>query len=1393
MGGGKGGTTTSSVAIPPEVLARYNSVNARAETAAGGQFQPYTGQFVAGMTPTQQAGVQGTNAAANLAQPFYQAGTGLTMQGAQSVGPLTQGQIGYYQDPFTQSVVNPTLGALRQDQGQQRSMQQAQQIKSGAFGGDRAGLERANLARQQNLGTAQAIAPLYSQGYQTGVQTAMGQQGVISSDLQRKLAAGQQVAGLGTGAQGAALQGAQQQLAAGTAEQQTQQADLTAQYQQFLQQQGFPYQQAQFLANIAMGTGALSGSTTTTQQPSGFFSDRRLKHDVHEIGKTHDGQPIYSYKYNGDNKTQIGLMAQDVEKHHPEAVGVMGGYKTVDYGKATEDSERPERAAGGGIPNSMGGGVWHPDAYAGGGLVDGDDMKAILQAQQAGFGPWSGGPGGGVYGGSGAGVPGGKMQGVVPQASLPVPKLVTAGSPPARQASGMTQAASTGANIASTGRAAIDFKNWVSGLGKDKPGATPERTQNGAATAPVAPTSKDIPVSETGKAISVPGAKPDPTAFKGPTRLGNAGNLGSGTQLASADMPSFGADDFSFAAARGGVIPFRHHRAGGGVNPYELSDDMSYIPKSVLKEGEEEADQAAGQFKKNTGQGGGGGSQGGGLGSALGTANSAMSLGKGMSSLFGGGGTFAEGMGPFMSEMGSSAAEAAPTFLSIFGLKDGGVVPRHGYALDGAVDPTSDQPVYDPRADMPSENAVEAAYKPDEKLVTPVKEVSNPVDEAQAIIDRAREVHAQKESGGKYDILGPVIPRGAYAGQRPVGRYQVMEGNIGPWTKTALGKEMTPEEFRRDNDAQDTVFNKIWGDNYRKFGNVPDAVSMWASGRPAAEGAKTRDIVFGTSTGAYIDDATRKILGKDFKPAEPGVSRESPIGRGSTLGDVFKSITPDSIPTNENFWIPALSGVGSMLASNRPTFLGALGEGLVGGVGGYQTMQKQHAEMAKGVLDLVKTRFTRTQDDNGNTIFYDTTLGRRVSPEQVQGTISGMFENLGLNPKAYGYSAAPQAPSAPTAPGTAPAVVDQSKPSAKDQPKQPPANASDAEKVSTTPAININEMNYGQLDSHARQNPSEWGLDKGPNNILDLQAQEAALRKRAAMLRVGDPEQAPQATAALQEAEKIHDRIDKYVERAISDQALKNKAFAESSSKAVNDRRDDISKRAVHLDAAQSDLKLLANTLSNFETGRSAELQGNIGGWLNDTGLIRLLPADTAERLKNAPGSVDLVAKEAMQAAMQDLVDKHMIRAPVGGVKAIIQKLPNINTDPSAAYALVARMMGEVRQNQNMDLAYSKEKFGTDPRTWEQKWLENKENKLDYHVNQAFKELPRNPNISRNKIEELERTWGPFASESKTSEPLGKPASAPAAPAGPKAGVVQDGFRFKGGNPADQNNWEKVQ
>lgn len=64
-------------------------------------------------------------------------------------------------------------------------------------------------------------------------------------------------------------------------------------------------------------------------------SDRRLKTDIKKVGKLDDGQPVYTYRYRAGGPTQLGLMAQSVEKVHPEAVTEVGGFKAVDYRKAT--------------------------------------------------------------------------------------------------------------------------------------------------------------------------------------------------------------------------------------------------------------------------------------------------------------------------------------------------------------------------------------------------------------------------------------------------------------------------------------------------------------------------------------------------------------------------------------------------------------------------------------------------------------------------------------------------------------------------------------------------------------------------------------------------------------------------------------------------------------------------------------------------------------------------------------------------------------------------------------------------------------------------------------------------------------------------------------------------
>jgi hypothetical protein len=342
-------------------------------------------------------------------------------------------------------VLGSTAGLLNQNNQQQMQGALGDIIKQGAFGGDRAGIAAANLAQQQNLANANIYSGIASDAFQQALATAQQQQGVNLGAAQANRAALQQtgagLAGLGAGAQGAALQGAQAQLAAGQAQQQTGQAGLTALYNQFLQQQSYPFQVAQFLANIAEGTGALSGSTTTTTQPGGFFSDKRLKTGVIPVGKTFDGQNIVAFRYRGEPHVRMGLIAQEVEKKHPEAVGEAAGFKTVDYGKATEDAaDRGHFYRGGVIPANDNAHEEARKRYAYGGQplsynypsLPGEspfDIAAMLAAQAEMYAPYAGA---GLYGGQATGAPRGGSS-YVPQATVPVGHLAVAGGLAPRQ------------------------------------------------------------------------------------------------------------------------------------------------------------------------------------------------------------------------------------------------------------------------------------------------------------------------------------------------------------------------------------------------------------------------------------------------------------------------------------------------------------------------------------------------------------------------------------------------------------------------------------------------------------------------------------------------------------------------------------------------------------------------------------------------------------------------------------------------------------------------------------------------------------------------------------------------------------------------------------------------
>lgn len=70
-----------------------------------------------------------------------------------------------------------------------------------------------------------------------------------------------------------------------------------------------------------------------------FLSDERTKEDIEPVGALNDGQTVYSYRYRGDPRTQIGLLAQEVERRQPDAVSRHpSGMRMVDYRRATRSA-----------------------------------------------------------------------------------------------------------------------------------------------------------------------------------------------------------------------------------------------------------------------------------------------------------------------------------------------------------------------------------------------------------------------------------------------------------------------------------------------------------------------------------------------------------------------------------------------------------------------------------------------------------------------------------------------------------------------------------------------------------------------------------------------------------------------------------------------------------------------------------------------------------------------------------------------------------------------------------------------------------------------------------------------------------------------------------------------
>ncbi len=87
------------------------------------------------------------------------------------------------------------------------------------------------------------------------------------------------------------------------------------------------------LAGLGASANALGAISGLGSGLMGFLSDPDAKEDKAPVGELYDGTTVWSYRYKGDPRHQIGLMADEVD---PSAVFDMGGMRGVDYKRATD-------------------------------------------------------------------------------------------------------------------------------------------------------------------------------------------------------------------------------------------------------------------------------------------------------------------------------------------------------------------------------------------------------------------------------------------------------------------------------------------------------------------------------------------------------------------------------------------------------------------------------------------------------------------------------------------------------------------------------------------------------------------------------------------------------------------------------------------------------------------------------------------------------------------------------------------------------------------------------------------------------------------------------------------------------------------------------------------------
>jgi hypothetical protein len=927
------GTSTQNTSnrADPYAYDLYKNILGRANDLTQQGYQQYGGQRVADLTPDQLAAFQGVRDIQGKAGGLYDQATGSVQNVLSQLDPSKFGSnIQNYFNPYQKNVVDATMKNIQENNALQQNQLTSNAIKSGAMGGDRSAIARAELARTQALTNNQTLANLQQQGYQNAADQ-------YNKAQQMGLTGATTLGGLASTGQKTGLEGLQSLLGIGGQQQLQNQQNLDVNYQNFLQQQAYPYQQLSWLSGLAGGLGPAMGGSSSSSGTN--------------LTQNYQPQPSTGSQIMGGLTTLGGMFAPAIGNALLPGIGgaigaglgAMGAWSpfpskyasggTVDY---DADQQLMERSA---INPDETLYPYMADAGEPYNVSDFDEGGAVLKA--------SGGPV--VRPGLNDGLILEKIMGGMPYGgatSYLSPELIAMNKPREFRApshprldyaeSPKSSEAPRGAignyvqGITSTLKAVQDY-NKKSAEGREH-AATGGSFQSG-----YAPTFPAAGGGGYGKGM---GFNPGYGGYgKGQGFNPQGGGMGKG---------------LGFSPYGPGIFPNQAGQ-GGNYNDILAAQRAQQNPQTLpqtSQSGAQQAQQATPAADPMVPNPNGGPdipasqlafmqgksptetpaspqlpmqlTQGGGYGKGQGFNPRGGGYGKGQG--FNPRGGFGMGFNPaIMQQLQQGQAGSAPA--------------------------TQSQANSDPRSVMYAHGGlVRQGYRDGFRVE----------DYLPAL--------AMGETGGEddpYSVVGPANKKG----NRPYGKYQIMDFNIPSWAKEAGYEGMTPEQFLADKKAQEKIASVKFGEYLDKSGSPEKASAMWFGGPEYMKHPNAKDVL-GTSIPKYQETFMRNLGG--LKASPMGLNAGKDIVAMDR--DEDNVVATDEAPAKQEggFQITpemqmGIISAGLGMLANRSPFMGVgVGEGGLKGVETYMNalsgrrQQQQLEQQRENIQSEIQQRGVET-------------------------------------------------------------------------------------------------------------------------------------------------------------------------------------------------------------------------------------------------------------------------------------------------------------------------------------------------------------------------------------------------------------------------------------------------